>query len=160
MERNCVLLDTSFFIRFFLEEDPLHQNALDYYKYFLQNQFILKASTITIAEYCVRGKIDELPLKDLQIVPFNIIHAIRAGEMANIVFTHRNALPTTDRRIITNDTKLFAQADTDEIVQKFVTADVECIKVFNLLKEKTKINFEIINIRNPFNETFGIIDLK
>lgn len=28
MEQNCVLLDTSFFIRLLNEEDPLHENAL------------------------------------------------------------------------------------------------------------------------------------
>lgn len=65
-----------------------------------------------------------------------------------------------DRKIIPNDTKLFAQADTDEQIQKFATSDVECIKVYNLLNQNRKLKFDIINIRNPYNEVLGILDLK
>ncbi len=160
MEHSYVMLDTSFFIRLLNEQDPLHGNTLEYYKYFLENDFILKASTISIAEYCVKGDIDELPLKDVQIIPFNINHAVRAGDLAAFVFQNKNMLDLADRRIIPNDTKLFAQADTEEQIQKFATSDVECIKVFNLLNQHSKLKFDIINIRNPYNETFGILDLK
>jgi predicted nucleic acid-binding protein len=160
MERSYVMLDTSFFIRLLNEQDPLHENTLAYYKYFLQNEFILKTSTISVAEYCVKGAIDELPLQDVQIVPFNVNHATRAGNLAAIVFQNKNTLNLLDRKIIPNDTKLFAQADTEEQIQKFATSDAECIKVFNVLNQHTKLKFDIINIRNPYNETFGILDLK
>jgi hypothetical protein len=33
----------------------LHGNARDYFKYFLQEKITLKCSTISIAEYCVKG---------------------------------------------------------------------------------------------------------
>lgn len=49
MEQNCVLLDTSFFIRLLNEEDPLHNNALGYFRYFLEHDFVIKISTIAIA---------------------------------------------------------------------------------------------------------------
>ena len=42
MEQNCVLLDTSFFIRLLNEEDSLHENALGYFKYFLEHDFVIK----------------------------------------------------------------------------------------------------------------------
>ena len=160
MELSYVMLDTSFFIRLLNEQDPLHENTLEYYKYFLQNNFVLKTSTISIAEYCVKGEIDELPLRDVQIVPFNINHASKAGGLAAVVFQNKNTLNLPDRRIIPNDTKLFAQADTEEQIHKFATSDVECIKVFNLLNQHIQLKFDIINIRNPYNETFGILDLK
>lgn len=35
MEQNCVLLDTSFFIRLLNEEDPLHENAFGLFQIFL-----------------------------------------------------------------------------------------------------------------------------
>ncbi len=158
MERSCVMLDTSFFIRLLNEQDSLHENTLKYYKYFLQNNFVLKTSTISVAEYCVKGSIDELPLQDVQIVPFNINHASRTGNLAAIVFQNKNILNLPDRKIIPNDTKLFAQADIEEQILKFATSDVECIKIFNLLSQHTKLKFDIINIRNPYNETFGILD--
>lgn len=40
--KHSVLLDTSFFIRLLNDEDPLHANAVGYFKYFLQNEIILK----------------------------------------------------------------------------------------------------------------------
>jgi predicted nucleic acid-binding protein len=66
--KHSVLLDTSFFVRLLNDEDPLHSNAKDYFKYFLEQDIVLKVSTISIAEYCVRGKIDELPLRNIQIL--------------------------------------------------------------------------------------------
>ena len=68
MEQNCVLLDTSFFIRLLNEEDPLHDNALGYFRYFLENDFVIKISTIAIAEYCVRGEVNELPAHPIKSV--------------------------------------------------------------------------------------------
>ena len=58
------LLDTSFFLRFLNEEDPLFKKADNYYQYFLVKEFNLFISTISIAEYCVGGSIDQLPLKE------------------------------------------------------------------------------------------------
>lgn len=89
MEQNCVLLDTSFFIRLLNEEDPLHENALGYFRYFLEHDFVIKISTIAIAEYCVRGDVSELPLKNMLIVPFNFDHAQRAGKMIAEVYVEK-----------------------------------------------------------------------
>ena len=59
------LLDTSFFIRFLNEKDELFENADKYYQYFLKKEIRLFISTISIAEYCVGGSIDQLPLRNL-----------------------------------------------------------------------------------------------
>ena len=84
--KRSVLLDTSFFVRLLNDEDPLHNNAKGYFRYFLENEIILKVSTISIAEYCVKGKIDELPLRNIQIIPFNLDQAKRTGEFAGVIF--------------------------------------------------------------------------
>lgn len=39
---HSVLLDTSFFIRLLNDEDPLHENAKGFFKYFLDNDIIMK----------------------------------------------------------------------------------------------------------------------
>lgn len=88
--KHSVLLDTSFFIRLLNDEDPLHSNAKDYFRYFLEQEYVLKVSTISIAEYCVLGHIDELPLKNLQIIPFNLVHAKKTGAFAKIVFSSKS----------------------------------------------------------------------
>lgn len=157
--KHSVLLDTSFFIRLLNVNDNLHKNALGYFKYFLEKDVVLKCSTISIAEYCVKGSSDELPWKNLQVLPFNFNHGIKAGEFARIVFHERNKINLINRNIIPNDSKLFAQADLDNSISHFVTSDEGCFKIYRTLKEKISINFEIINIRKPYNETYGLLDL-
>jgi len=125
-----LLLDTSFFIRLSNENDILHTNSLKYFKYFLEQNYILKFSTISIAEYCVRGKITDLPLNKLQILPFNFHHGVKAGEFAKIVFTNKNILKPDNRNIIPNDTKIFAQAYYENVTS-FVTSDKKAEKIIN-----------------------------
>lgn len=92
MMHRAVLLDTSFFLRFLNESDPLFKNADGYFRYFLKEGIAMLVSTISIAEYCVGGDVHELPLRNLQIVPFNLDHAKRTGEFASIIFQNKGRL--------------------------------------------------------------------
>lgn len=159
--KHSVLLDTSFFIRLLNDEDPLHENALKYYKYYLENDIILKVSTVTIAEYCVLGKLEDLPLKNIQIIPFNLNHAVRTGEFARVIFTENKVAKEklSPRAIIPNDSKLFAQADLDASITHFVTSDERSRKTLSNLKKGVNPNFEIITIQTPYNQTYGVLDL-
>ena len=116
-------------------------------------------STISIAEYCVGGDVHELPLKNLQIVPFNLDHSKRTGEFAKIAFQHRKSLNLKERNIIPNDTKLFAQADTEKTVEFYISSDTESLKIYNLLKQHSNPRFQFIDLNNPYNQTFGVLDL-
>lgn len=158
---RSILLDTSFFIRLLNDEDPLHKNAKEYYKYFLENGIVLKVSTITIAEYCVLGELDDLPLKNIQIVAFNLNHAQRTGKFAEILFRENKIAKEKllPRAIIPNDSKLFSQADLDESITHFVTSDVRSKKTFSNLKKGIHPKFEIIDISVPYSLTFGVFDL-
>ena len=158
---NSALLDTSFFIRLLNDADPLHKNAFNYFKYFLENEIDLKISTISIAEYCVKGKIDELPLKNLQIVPFNIDHAQKTGVFAAAIFEENKVskLQLSPRAIIPNDAKLFAQADLDATITHFVTSDSRSKSTYTALRKKHHPKFEIIDISTPYNLIFGVLDL-
>lgn len=157
---NGVLLDTSFFLRFLNEDDPLFKSADGYFKYFLEKEMPMVISTISIAEYCVGGDIHELPLRNLQILPFNISHAKRTGELARVVFQNKNKLQVTQRNIIPNDSKLFAQADSEMSIAHYLTSDIESKKIFDLLiSEGVKPNFQFIDLNTPFHELFGVLDL-
>ena len=159
--KHSVLLDTSFFIRLLNDEDPLHGNALGYYKYYLENDITLKVSTISIAEYCVLGKLGELPLKDIQILPFNLDQAERTGEFAKIIFTETKVAEEklSPRAIIPNDSKLFAQADLDKSITHFVTSDKRSKTTLNHLKKGLNPRFDIISIEIPYHQTYGLLDL-
>jgi hypothetical protein len=160
MTHNAVLLDTSFFLRFLNDNDPLFKNADGYFRYFLEKDIVMMISTVSIAEYCVGGDVHELPLKNLQIVPFNLDHAKRTGEFAKIIFQHKNKLQLKERNIISNDTKLFAQADTEKAVELYLSSDTESFKIYKLLKEHTTPKFQFIDLNIPYSQTFGILDLK
>ena len=159
MMHKSVLLDTSFFLRFLNDNDSLFDNADKYFRYFIQNDISMIISTISIAEYCVGGDVHELPLKNLQILPFNLDHSKRTGEFAKIVFQNKGKLKLNERNIIPNDTKLFAQADTEKYIEFYLSSDTESIKIYNLLKDYTNPKFQFINLNTPYNETFGILDL-
>jgi predicted nucleic acid-binding protein len=159
---HSVLLDTSFFIRLLNDADPLHENAKGYFKYFLDNDIIMKISTISVAEYCVLGRMTELPLKNILIVPFNLDHAEKAGDFASIIFSEKSISRESllPRAIIPNDSKLFAQADSDNSITHFITSDKRSQNTFRLLKNKTIPKFEIIDISVSHDLTFGILDFK
>lgn len=159
MTHKAILLDTSFFLRFLNDSDPLFKNADGYFRYFLENEITMIVSTISIAEYCVGGDVLELPLRNLQIVPFNLDHAKRTGEFARIIFQNKDKLKLKERNIIPNDTKLFAQADCEKTVDFYLSSDSESLKIYNLLKEKINPKFRFIDLNITFNETFGILDL-
>ena len=160
MTHKAVLLDTSFFLRFLNDTDPLFKNADGYFRYFLEKEIIMMVSTISIAEYCVGGDVHELPLKNLQLIPFNLDHAKRTGEFAKIVFQHKNKLQLKERNIIPNDTKLFAQADTEIAVEFYISSDSESLKIYKLLKQQTDPKFQFIDLNIPYSQTFGVLDLQ
>lgn len=153
-----VLLDTSFFIRFLNESDPLFSNADGYYRYFIDQDIPMFISTISIAEYCVLGDMNELPLRNLQIIPFNLSHAKRTGEFARLVFKNKGRLKLTERNIIPNDTKLFATADVESNITYYLSSDGESYKIYSLLKELDSPKFQFIDLKNRHNLTFGLLD--
>jgi hypothetical protein len=158
MSNKAVLLDTSFFLRFLNDESPIFNNADAYFRYFLTQDIAMVISTISIAEYCVCGDVHELPLKNLQILPFNLNHAKQTGEFAKIVFQNKNKLKLNERNIIPNDTKLFAQADVDASIAYYLSSDTE-LKIYNLLKEHTHPAIQFIDLHTSYGETFGVLAL-
>jgi len=159
MTHKAVLLDTSFFLRFLNDNDPLFKNADGYFRYFIQKEITMMISTISIAEYCVGGDVHELPLRNLQIVPFNLDHAKRTGEFAKIVFQNKGKLKLNERNIIPNDTKLFAQADSEKFVEFYLSSDTESLKIYNLLKKEASPEFQFIDLNISYHQTFGLLDL-
>lgn len=164
MEQNGVLLDTSFFIRLLNEHDPWHENAKGYFLYFLEHDFLIKISTIAIAEFCVKGDLFDLPLKQIMVLPFNYNHAVRAGKLIAEVYEEKNKRGAnfSQRMIVPNDTKMFAQADVERDINFYATSDVECKKVYDLINqvEEEKLSFSFIDITKPYTSFFGLLDFK
>ena len=163
MKQEYVLLDTSFFIRLLNPEDKLHSNATGYFQYFLEHDIKPKISTIALAEFCVKGNITDLPLQNIMVLPFNYDHAVRAGKMMNLVYKEKQkrGAALSNRVIIPNDTKMFAQADVEETIGYYATADVESRKIYEIIKSGgSGITFKFIDINTPYTQTFGMLDFS
>jgi hypothetical protein len=160
MTHKSVLLDTSFFLRFLNENSSLFKIADGYFRYFLEKEITMLISAISIAEYCVGGDVHELPLRNLQILPFNLDHAKRTGQLAKIVFQNKGKLKLNERNIIPNDTKLFAQADSEKSVEFYLSSDTESLKIYNLLKQETKLKFQFLDLNIPHSQAFGLLDFE
>lgn len=156
-----VLCDTGFLIRLNQPNDPLHENARGYLRYLLANDCPVFVSTIALAEYAVRDRIENLPMRYFRVLPFNIDHAQKAGEFAQSVFSQRDQIPDdiTQRVIIPNDTKMFAQADVTPSITHYLTADQRCEVVYRLVAKQTEPRFQILSLRVPHHQAFGELDL-
>ena len=161
MNHESVLLDTSFFLRFLNDNDPLFKNADNYFRYFIERDITMIVSTISIAEYCVGGDSSELPLRNLQILPFNLNHAQRDGQFAKYIFSERQLgnIHLSDRKIISNDTKLFAQADSENSIKYYISSDHESKKIYDRIKQPLVPRFAFIDLSIPHSQFFGILDL-
>lgn len=155
-----VLLDTSFMIRLLSKSDPLHKNAMDYFRFFLDSNIPLYISTIAIAEYCVKGKLEELPMRNLRVLPFNVEHACTAGTFGAIILKARKEEDYGERPIVLNDVKMFAQVQCENKISKFVTSDSKSEKIYRTLEKNIALNFEHWDINTPVNERFGLLDFN
>jgi hypothetical protein len=81
-------------------------------------------------------------------------HALRAGEFAFTAFNARKTgtLETTQRLIIPNDVKLFAQADTEPAIKYYISSDVESLKIYQALQTQGNINFDFIDLNQPLRK--------
>lgn len=55
---NSVFLDTNFLIAWHEIDHQNHMQAIEYFKYCLENNITMKVSTIALAEYSVHGNLD------------------------------------------------------------------------------------------------------
>ena len=157
---KIVFCDTGFVIRLLDETNNLHDNAIGYFQYFLENDYIIRMSTIAVAEFCVKDSIENLPLRNILLSPFNANHAVKAGECAKILYEAKakGVLEVDARIIIQNDVKLLAQAQYDS-ASYYLTADVRSKRMYDVLKDNGHLSFDFTDIHTPCNEKFGILDL-
>lgn len=162
MMHKSVLIDTCFLIKLLNPAETLHTNAVRYYEFFVTSKIQIYISTISIAEYCTKGKFEDIPIRQLRVLPFNWDHAIKAGEFTATVFRQKNIQSESikPRSVIPNDSKLFAQADIDKSITCFVTSDELGEKVYKMISAEHNPKFEYWDINTPINERIGEFDLK
>lgn len=155
---RSILLDNSFVTRLLKSDDPLHENVVDYYEYFLKKDIIMYLSTIVISEYAVADDpINLLSLNTFRLLEFDYQDAKLSGELFRILKDNTSAREATERKVIINDLKLFAQIQCRGI-DSFISKDVKAYsKFYTPLKEKGKINFIYFDLAIPLNELRGTL---
>ena len=150
-----VLLDTSFCIRLGKPSDPLHQNALDYFQYFLENKVELYLSSIVIAEYSVKGDIADLPLKTMKIIPFDYFDGKTAGEFYSILLNLNKQQLDREKNVVKDDCKLIAQIYNRKL-DAYISKDRKSFsQIINPLMKEKSFEVELLDLVISLNTYKG-----
>lgn len=152
---DSVLLDTSFCIRLLKSNDDLHQNAKDYFKYFLEKKIEIFLSSIVIAEYSVKDNPANLPLDFVKIIPFDFFDGKTAGEFHAILLNHKEQVVNIERNVIKDDCKLMAQLFNRNI-QGYITKDRKSFsQIITPLQASKKFTLELLDLEIPLKDFKG-----
>jgi len=108
---NSVLLDTSFLISLSDPARPHHEIAVAYYRECARRQVAMYLSTVVVSEFQVKQAINDLPLRNFVVLPFNVDHAMRCG----LIIRQMPRDLGDDRVRVKDDFKLLAQCDCESI---------------------------------------------
>lgn len=152
---SSIMLDTSFCIRLMDKNDILHQNALDYYKYFLNEKISMHISTIVVAEYAVGDDPANLPLDNMQIESFDFVDGKTAGLFHREIKGNQANIIGYNRRIIANDVKILAQIQNNKI-EGIISKDVNSLKHFVIpLTNSGSLQVKFIDLSISLNQALG-----
>jgi len=152
---DSILLDTSFCIRLLKSNDDLHQNAKDYFKYFLEKKIEIFLSSIVIAEYSVKDNPANLPLDFVKIIPFDFFDGKTAGEFHAILLNHKEQVVNIERNVIKDDCKLMAQLFNRNI-QGYITKDRKSFsQIITPIQASKKFTLELLDLEIPLKDFKG-----
>jgi predicted nucleic acid-binding protein len=104
------LVDTSFLITLADPTRRHHGIAKAYFQEALQRGTPMYMSVIAAAEFQVRQSVTDLPLRNFEVLPFNIDHAMTTGSLTRELTRESPRDPQDDRTAVKDDIKLIAQA--------------------------------------------------
>jgi predicted nucleic acid-binding protein len=153
---ESVLLDSSFCIRLMRSDDEFHQNAKDYFQYFLENGIEMYLSTIVVSEYAAGNNPDDLlSLKVFRLLEFDYADAKIAGNFFAELKGNEDLRESEQRKVIINDIKLFAQIHNRRI-DAYITKDKKSLgKMIEPLKNSHNLKFEFIDLSISLNDKLG-----
>jgi predicted nucleic acid-binding protein len=152
---DSILLDTSFCIRLLKSNDDLHQNAKDYFKYFLEKKIEIFLSSIVVAEYSVKDDPANLPLEFVKIIPFDFFDGKTAGDFHSILLHYKEQVANIERNVIKDDCKLMAQLFNRNI-QGYITKDRKSFgQIIAPIQASKSFAIELLDLEIPLKDFKG-----
>ncbi|MEO8280709.1 MAG: hypothetical protein ABI564_13515 [Ideonella sp.] len=147
---NSALVDTSFLISLSDPARKHHATAQQYFRACIDRRVPMFLSSIVISEYQVRQAINDLPLRNFIVLPFNIDHAMACGLLIR-------ALPrdvADDRVRVKDDFKLIAQCQC-ETVSHVLTEDANTLsKYLDRLNNEGRLETRAILLKGGFDSAW------
>ena len=152
---DSILIDTSFCIRLMKSNDPLHLNAKDYFKHFLENKIEIYLSSIVIAEYSVKDDANNLQLEVVKIIPFDFFDGKTAGEFHSILINNKEQVSNIERNAIKDDCKLIAQIFNRKI-KGYITKDKKSFgQIIKPITHSKGFNIYLLDLEIPLQNFKG-----
>jgi PIN domain nuclease of toxin-antitoxin system len=147
---NSVLLDTSFLISLSDPARKHHEVAQQYFRACIDRRVPMFLSSIVISEYQVKQAINDLPLRNFIVLPFNVDHAMACG-----LFLRGLARDADDDRVrVKDDVKLIAQCQCEGITH-LLTEDANILtKYVNRHREAGLLDTRQILLRDGFEPSW------
>jgi predicted nucleic acid-binding protein len=143
---SAFLLDTSFLITLASPARPNHAAAKAYYREALQRGVPLYLSAIVASEFQVGQAVTDLPLRNLEVLPFNIDHAMTAG----LLLRDLRRDPADDRAAVKDDIKLIAQAVCESLTHVLTEDEQTLCKYIRRLVEAGRCSLKPVLLANGF----------
>ncbi|MEO9571020.1 MAG: hypothetical protein ABJH82_09960 [Polaribacter sp.] len=155
---KSVLLDCSFCIRLLKRDDEFHENCVEYFKYFTDNNIEMYLSTIVVSEYSVGDDAENLlSLNSFRLLEFDYLDAKFSGQFLALLKDIGKFGDFGERKVVINDIKLFAQIHNREI-DAYITKDRKSFKkMIEPLKDEFNLKFEVIDLTIPLSSKLGLL---
>ncbi|QFZ82171.1 hypothetical protein GFK26_05060 [Variovorax paradoxus] len=119
---SAILLDTSYLISLADPARAHHQTAVSYLREALKRGVPLYLSAIAASEFQVKQAVTDLPLRNFEVLPFNIDYAMTAG----LLMRDLKRDVGDDRSAVKDDIKLIAQAICESLTH-ILTEDAQTL---------------------------------
>ncbi len=144
---SSILVDTSYLITLADPARPQHETAKAYLRESLKAGVPLYLSAVVASEFQVKQAVNDLPLRNFIILPFNIDHAMTAGLLMRSV----NRDPGDERNSVKDDVKLIAQAVCESITHILTEDEKTLAKYIKRLAENGECSLKAILLVKGFD---------
>lgn len=141
---SAFLLDTSFLITLVDDSRPHHAHAMLYLREAVQRGATLYLSAVVVSEFHAKQPITDLPLRNFRVLPFNIDHAMMAGELASAL----------RRDAVKDDLKLLAQAVCTSIPYVLTEDESTLAKFARQLEAAGKSSVKAVLLKDGFESAW------